>query len=336
MKKIRIYGLVSLLVTMAAQAVFADNAALMNAIRLENEAMLAAELNNNWVTSRNALINGKTALMLAVEKGWRRGVEMLLNKQADPNVKGNGGETALLLAARTNPDAEIIKLLLNNNANISVKDDAGNTVLMYAVQNDIPVTLNFLLNRPDISPSQVNDAGENALMIAVRGRKAGAQTALLQKNLDLLHVNRDGEDALYIAVQEENLDAVQRLLKKNVRSSFNRSTNNNRTVMMAAVETGNVDLVRALLDTGYVDMMRVLPAQGSSGPLPLLLWAINTNKSQAIITEIIEYYSDFLDEMVDREGRNAWYYADLRRQPAIKRRLEQKGITVQNAQNTQY
>jgi ankyrin repeat protein len=302
MKKGYIYVFVCLLITVIVQAGFADNAALIDAIRRRNEVKLADELRNNYITDRSALVDGKTALMLAAEEGWRRGVEMILEKRADPNVKGNGGETAVLLAARTNPDAEIIKLLINNNANINAKDDMGNTVLMYAVQNDIPVVLNFLLSQPTISLSQVNN---------------------------------NGEDALIIAAKENKQEAVSLLLKKNI-GNFNRVSNDKKTAFMWACDNNNVDLVRSLIESGKVDMYMDLPGQGSQRALPVLLWAINTGKSRAIITEIIDYYTEPLDDIVDRDGRNAWYYATLRKNTAVQNLLRQKGISTTNAANSQY
>jgi ankyrin repeat protein len=302
MKKSYVCVLVCLFITIVIQAGFADNASLIDAIRRRNEVKLADELRNNYVTDRSALVDGKTALMLAAEEGWRRGVEMILEKRADPNVKGNGGETAVLLAARTNPDAEIIKLLIGHNTNINAKDDMGNTVLMYAVQNDIPVVLNFLLSQPTISLSQTNGNGEDAFIVAARENKQEAISALLRKNV----------------------------------GNFNRVSNDKKTAFMWACDNNNVDLVRMLIESGKVDMYMDLPGQGSQRPLPVLLWAVNTNKSRSAIVEIIDYYTEPLDDIVDREGRNAWYYATLRRNTAVQSLLKQKGISTANAANTQY
>jgi hypothetical protein len=70
--------------------------------------------------------------------------------------------------------------------------------------------------------------------------------------------------------------------------------------------------------------------------MPILLWAIDTNRSLSIIAELIEHYTDPLDDIVDRDGNNAWYYATLRRNTAVQRLLQQKGITTTNAENTQW
>jgi len=70
--------------------------------------------------------NGNTALITAVKEGRINLVEYFLNMGADPNVKNNKGETALLLAAALYPDnndnVAIVKNLLAKGANIQDKN----------------------------------------------------------------------------------------------------------------------------------------------------------------------------------------------------------------------
>jgi ankyrin repeat protein len=300
MKKILLLGFFTIF---AVLTVFADNAALIDAVRNRNETKLAHELQYNWVSDKNAVIDGKTALMLAAEQGWRRGVDMILQKRADPNVKGRNGENALLLSARTNEDIEVVELLINNGSNVNAVDNMGNTVLMYAVENRVPVVLRFLLNQRTISFDQVNNENEDALMVAAR-------------------VN--------------NVDAVKTLLDQNI-SNFSRlSKNGRKTAFMYACDNNNIDMVREFLESGRIDMYQDLPGQGSQQALPVMLWAINTNKSNAIIREIIDVCrTESLDDFVDRQGRNAWYYATLRKNVAVQRMLRDAGISMENAANTQ-
>ncbi len=89
-------------------------------------------------------INGKnsqgtTALLLASSfKDNDEMIARLLEKGADPNVRGPKGETALGFAARYSIKA--VKMLLDKGADINAKDDAGWTALKWAnqmKQNDI-------------------------------------------------------------------------------------------------------------------------------------------------------------------------------------------------------
>src|ERR1700737_2010584 len=58
---------------------------------------------------------GKTALMVACERGKTGLAKQLLDRKADPNIAGVDGVTALILAAQ-NDQPEIVKILLQNRA----------------------------------------------------------------------------------------------------------------------------------------------------------------------------------------------------------------------------
>jgi hypothetical protein len=103
-----------------------------------------------------------------------------------------------------------------------------------------------------------------------------------------------------------------------------------------AIQNNDIDAVRQLLRTGKVDMYRDVPGSGSRRPMPILLWAINANRSLSIITELVDYYTEPLDDIVDRDGNNAWYYATLRKNTSVQNLLRQKGIRTTNAENTQW
>jgi hypothetical protein len=77
-----------------------------------------------------------------------------------------------------------------------------------------------------------------------------------------------------------------------------------------------------------------IPGQGSQPAMPVLLWAINTNKSRSILVELIDYYTEDLEELVDRKGNTAFYYAKLRKNTAAQNLLRDKGLAIENAANT--
>jgi ankyrin repeat protein len=72
-----------------------------------------------------------TPLHLAVDRGDREAVEILLNSGADPNVKDLAGGTPLHWAVASGfPD--LVELLLERGADPNARDNAGNTPLHIA------------------------------------------------------------------------------------------------------------------------------------------------------------------------------------------------------------
>ena len=75
--------------------------------------------------------DGRTALMIASERGKLKIAELLIRKGADVNGKDIGGYTALMYVAYEG-DLEIAKLLIRNKADVRARDKDGWTALMFA------------------------------------------------------------------------------------------------------------------------------------------------------------------------------------------------------------
>ena len=78
---------------------------------------------------------GKTALMLASEKGRTEVVRLLLDKGALLDEKDADGMTALMWASNEG-HTEVVKLLLNRGASVDVKDKYGSTALATVIAFD--------------------------------------------------------------------------------------------------------------------------------------------------------------------------------------------------------
>jgi len=95
--------------------------------------------------------DSNTALILAVERGEVEMVRLLLDRGANPNMRGNSEQTALLAATRASipvgPQLDIIRSLLDGGADIDAQDDSGRTALMGAVLEDRILLLDLLLRK---------------------------------------------------------------------------------------------------------------------------------------------------------------------------------------------
>jgi uncharacterized protein len=75
--------------------------------------------------------NGKTALMIAAEKGDYKMLYFLLLKKADPNIQDKDGKTALMYASEEG-NIRSVKALLRKKADIHAEDKKLRTALDYA------------------------------------------------------------------------------------------------------------------------------------------------------------------------------------------------------------
>ena len=105
-------------------------------------------------------------LLNAAHNGDYLKTETAIKAGADVNAKGNDkypflGRTALMIASEKG-QLEIIKLLIKNNANINAKDNKDKTVLMYASKTNSSEIIQLLLNsNADLNTFQTTDSEIN-------------------------------------------------------------------------------------------------------------------------------------------------------------------------------
>ncbi|MBA8667136.1 ankyrin repeat domain-containing protein [Holosporaceae bacterium 'Namur'] len=109
-----------------------------------------------------------TALMYAVNIGYTKGVEILLENRADVNKKDNDGWTALMLAASSN-DKEMVKhLVACPKIEINYHDFKGKTALIHAAENGALDAVDLLLNNK-VDINKVDEGNKTALHYIVSG-----------------------------------------------------------------------------------------------------------------------------------------------------------------------
>ena len=72
-----------------------------------------------------------SALMEAAQIGDLKTVQLLLSKNADTNIQGKNGQTALILAVGRQ-DVKMVKLLIEHHADWNIADHLGMSALGYA------------------------------------------------------------------------------------------------------------------------------------------------------------------------------------------------------------
>jgi len=124
---------------------------------------------NGIVNSKDG--QGNTGLIIAINRSDETWTGFLLNKGADPNLGGKGGDTPLIAAARVG-FAQAVQWLIGLGAKVDATNRMGETPLIIAVQQRDLQIVRQLLDagaNPDRSDAA---AGYSARDYAVRDTRA--------------------------------------------------------------------------------------------------------------------------------------------------------------------
>ena len=153
--------------------------------------------------------DGNTALHLAVDSNQQQTIEVLLSKEANPNIKNDKGETPLHLAVK-NGNREAVRLLLRNDADPNVEDNEGSTPFTHELK-DADITWHLLKHGATID-HQVSNNGYTALHRAVKNGFQNTIVLLLSWKANPNIKDNKGKTPLHLAVKTSNKIAVELLL----------------------------------------------------------------------------------------------------------------------------
>jgi ankyrin repeat protein len=221
-----------------------------------------------WLLDKGADVElkhdgGDTALMLAASANgpmYTNIVRLLLERGADVRA---GGNRALLNAANE-ADPEVVRLLLKKGADLRARDSEGNTVLMYAAEGDSLEVVRILLDA-GADVEAVNELGETVLMKAASvdgGRDVKNRVAiikrLLDRGIDINAKDKEGKTALLHAAYEWMTEAGGVLLRPQIiRLLLERGADIN-----ARDNHGNTSLMTTV-QSGNIEGVRMLLARGA-------------------------------------------------------------------------
>ena len=253
-----------------------DVAALLRAYELdwpEAVAVLAPMTGINLEAPRAS--DNRRPLHISVAEDHAEALAALLDNGAEIDARaGEGGDTALMIAARDNR-ISIGETLIARGADKTLKDSEGKTALDLATLGGRAELELALMNagapraattEDDRAVNQRDDSGRTVLHRVAAEGNAERIAAVLAQQPQVNARDDDGNTPLILAVRENENDAravaAARLLL-GAGATPHRADENGRSPLYHAATRGQLEVLRALLDYG------VSPVRDSNGAPPL-------------------------------------------------------------------
>uniref|UniRef100_A0A1X7TAB2 Phosphodiester glycosidase domain-containing protein n=1 Tax=Amphimedon queenslandica TaxID=400682 RepID=A0A1X7TAB2_AMPQE len=216
---------------------------LLEAVTAGNNEAVEFLLQLETVNIDHTNEEGKTALMIACEKGHEDIVHSLLSAEANVNIQDNKGWTALMIASEHN-HISIIHMLLQANANPHLKKSNGSNAVMIASGNGNDEVVELLISK-GVDYKYQREDGWNAFMLACQNGHTQVVKLLLKKQVDPKVQRNNGGNAFMLACQFGHIQIVELLLKEKVDPNVQR--NDEMNAFMLACHSGHSQIVELLM-----------------------------------------------------------------------------------------
>jgi len=252
---------------------------------LSSPEMLNLLLNKGYLLeSQNE--KGYTPLLQAVDTNQWPAAQLLLERKASLQARGNGGETALMLAAQTGNLSWVSRILKLEPSLLNIQDQDGETALLYAAGDGHIDTIQYLQAQGE-NPLHKSRSGLTVLHKAALSGKQVAVTYALGLNISPQLQDVNGMTPLNYALMpgEEvaNSEVIKRLLEAG--APVNLTNDQGIPLFMQAAADHNVEILSLLWGHGAD-----IQAKNKAGE-DTLLWLLkqkNTYISDQVIRFLLE------------------------------------------------
>ena len=277
------------------------------AIRNDNAAELRALVESQDVNAKDS--RGATPLMYAAAFGNAKQMKLLLESGADVNAQNAFHATALIWAGG---DAVKSRMLIEHGAGVNVRTQQGRTPLMVAAKRNGNADLVRLLLEKG---ADMKTPGDTTLIPAAQSGDVEIMRLLIESGANVNCISpRLGETPLDYAAASGNVEAVRLLLAKgaNPNAGLKNMTRviggstvdmgvSKQTPLMWAAPTGSPELIRALIDAGAN-----VNAQDIQGISPLMLAVASEDQDLAVVRVLLQSGANVNARSVSGETALDW------------------------------
>jgi ankyrin repeat protein len=245
--------------------------------------------------------SNRTPLMLAANFGWSSAVNILLAEpRVDPDLIDDNGRTALMIAASSDIDGDVMLSLLSRTVNVNAREKSmGVTALMLAVYNGHQSTIGTMLTCDGADAIDVNvrdSSGRTALLLAVEG--GSREDVILLINSEKVNVRMaddSGNTALHYAAQSSEFQHVLAVLTESERFDLGAKNHSGWTALDTAIVYGIPGAVQWLLHAYEDDPEVGLPSDLTSQAR--MLWHnnqkyVSSAHQQARVLELLDTWEE--------------------------------------------
>ena len=258
-----------------------------------------------------------------------RGARVYLQKRADPGVKNDAGETALMRAVFYN-DAEMVDIILGN---MPLTADDFITQSAKDRFNDEQDAYNRRSpNSPDpgANPNSVNK-GDTALMYAAKYADFAIVENLINHGANVNATDNDGNTALFHFAPRINDNDIGRLLVNSPGINITIVNNAGQNILEHVVNHNNVNLMSHIISVN-ADNDNLFNYQSEDGNTPLIL-AAQLGRTQMV--DLLINRTNIFANLRNKRDRNAIIEAAYFGHTDILRLIHERYNLSENSINQQ-
>lgn len=227
---------------------------------------------------RTATVSTQDLLLQAAEQNKVKSAKVLMEKGADPNLKGGMPERSPLEAATQAGSQEVVNLFLGQNSETA---KTSGSIIIAIKTGNYALTKTFLESGADVN--KTDPTGNNLLMIAIKQQASDIVNLCLEYGAEVNHENHTGETPLVIATYKESETIIEKLVgsgsntTKAMQVLHARRPNTTKFLsrVLMHIAIGNSDISLAELAIKYHP--KIATDQHSSGE-NYILYALYQNK----------------------------------------------------------